>query len=151
MYRTSLRSSFTLVSLTFNLYMFLFKLHAHSIHVTPSMCFGRPSHTTLHSMKSTTVLINLYLTVSSGDDRNILKVYVAGREVFPEPHPLQPGAFKKFFGECYFTNSTQLRDSVLPKGLETRLNQENDDWNRILHGSLVVHACLNLLIVLQDK
>ena len=80
----------------FNLCMFLFKLHAHSIHVTSSMCFYRPSYTALHSMKSTTVLINLDLTVSSGDDRNILKVYVAGREVFAQPHLPRPGAYRIF-------------------------------------------------------
>ena len=149
MYRTSLRSSFTLVSLTFNLCMFLFKLYAHSIHVTLSMCFGRPSYTALHSMKSTTVLINLYLTVSSGDDRNILKVYVAGREVFPEPRPPRPGAFKNFFCRVLFYKFNTIKRQCPSKGLGNKAKSR--EWNRILHGSLVVHACFNLLIVLQDK
>ena len=82
------------------------------------------------------VLSNVFLLMCSGDERNILKVFVAGKEIDPTPpvHPPSPGIL-----EChlvvYFEMLHQLIYTVermvtvkVSWALSCRVRSETDQW-----------------------
>ena len=48
--------------------------------------------------------------MSSGDDRNILNVFVAGKQVYPEPPAPSQGKLENDFVVCFECYFTQLRE-----------------------------------------
>ena len=61
--------------------------------------------------------------MSSGDDRNILKVFVAGRQVFPEPPAPSPGTLENHFEVLFYI---PRKNACLM--LHIRASSEPDQW-----------------------